>query len=227
MAAGLNAGMNPQGTISVAKTKTKEEATSSEKTLHINRIDHYDNYGKVRWSFNIDDVYFQESGMIMREDELPTVHFEFTGDSDKPNPPPTSPPEYMEIAITSYWKMTLPSESKTTWIRKLVHFVRSSGNTQAVSYSNLFQMVALKVNPDKLRNLCDYRAEVVLNPGASDHHQVIIKRHPVECVVMRCNAIPAVVKGKYITLLTSGLYESDETNFFRLGSTEPNLFRYI
>ena len=196
VAAGLSAGLNPVGTISFAKGKSKEEAASSEKTLHMNRIDEQNIYGKIWWNFNIDDVNFQESGTIMEEDYLPAVHFEFTGDSDEPNPPPTSPPEYLDIVITSDWKMTLPSESKSNWIRKLVHFVRpgSTGDTQVASYSNLFQIIALKANPDKLRKLCDYRAEVVVNPGASDPHEVIIKRRAGEFV----NVIPAVVKGKYV-----------------------------
>ena len=77
VAAGLNAGLNPVGTILFTKSKTNEKAASSEKTLQINRIDHYDNYGKIWWSFNIDDVNFRESGMIMREDDLPIVHFKF------------------------------------------------------------------------------------------------------------------------------------------------------
>ena len=98
-AAGLNAGLNPVGTISFAKSKTNEEAASSEKTILINRIDHYDNYGMICWSFNIDDVNFRESGTIIGEDYLPTVHFKFTGDSDEPNPPPTYPPKCYYILL--------------------------------------------------------------------------------------------------------------------------------
>ena len=197
MTAGLNAGLNPAGTISFTKGKSKDDTASSEKTLHINGIDEQNFYGKIWWNFNIDDVKFQQRGTVIREEDLPTVHFEFSGDSDEPNPLPTSPPEYVDIVIISYWKMTPPSESKSNWIRKLVHLVTpgsTAGGSQAASYSNIFQIVALKVNPDKLRKRCDYRAEVVVNPGASDPHEVIIKRRAAEFV----NVIPAVVNGKYI-----------------------------
>ena len=210
MATGINVGLNPQGAISVAATKTKEETASSEKTLYMNRIDEYNNYGKVRWSFDIDDAYFQESGMIIGEDDLPTVHFEFQGESDEPEAPPTPPPEYMDIAITSHWKLTLPSEPKRTWIRKLLQLFKSNGNTQAPSYFNLFQIVALKPNLSKLRKTCPYRANLVvnMNPGAASdppRHEVKVTKKALEYV----NVIPAVVDsdGKYITfkLLNYGL----------------------
>ena len=123
--------------------------------------------GKVLWGFNIDDVNFQEGGFEMRNDQLPIVRFKFTGDSDDTEPPLTPPPKYMVIVITSYWKMILPSESKGTWIQKFLHFFRSTGNsTQTILYSNLFQVVALQANLDKLQNVCDYKAKVVVNPGA-------------------------------------------------------------
>ena len=190
-----------QATAAVTATKTNKETAGSVKKIYNNRITEYHDDGKVLWGFNIDDVNFQEGGFEMQEDQLPTVRFEFTGDSNEPEPPPTPPPKYMDIVITSYWKMILPSESKSTWIRKL--FFRSTGNAQTASYSNLFQMVALKADLDKLLNPCRYKAKVVVNPRASNPHEVSVKKKAVESV----NVIPAVVDGKYITSLT---YKLDE-----------------
>ena len=181
-----------QPAILFTATKTNKETAGSEKKINNNRITVNHDDGKVLWGFNIDDVNFQEGGFEMREDQLPTVRFKFTGDSDDPEPPPTPPPKYMDIVITSYWKMILPSDSKGTWIRKFLHFFRSTSNTQSASYSNLFQIVALKADLDKLQNLCDYKAKVVVNPGASNPHEVSVKKKAVESV----NVIPAVVDGK-------------------------------
>ena len=195
MAASFNAGLNPAGSMSFAKGKSKQKSASSEKTLHINGIDEQHFYGKIWWNFDIDDVKFQQRGTVIRKADLPTVHFEFTGDSVEPDPLPTSAPEYVDIVIISYWKMTPPSGSKSNWIRRLTPW--STGGAQAPSYSNIFQIIALKVNPDKFksRKRCDYRVEVVVNPEASDPHEVIPKRHAGKFV----NVIPAVVNGKYIT----------------------------
>ena len=192
IASGITLGPHPQGTMTVTATKTNEESEGSEKKRFINRIDEYDDDGKVWWSFDIDDAYYQEKGRDMREDDLPAVHFEFTGDSDEPEPLPTPPPEQMDIVITSYWKMTLPSEPKNTWIRRLLRFFKSTGQT--TSYSNLFQIVALEANLSKLLGLCRYRAKVVvnLNSGASNPHEVEVKRRALRSV----NLTPAIVDSK-------------------------------
>ena len=199
---GFTAGPNPQATVTFTATKTREKTAGFEKKLYKSAISEYHVFGKVRWGFSIDDVNFQEGGFELQEDHLPTVHFEFTGDSDEPEPPPTPPPDYMDIVITSYWKMILPGEPKHTWIRKLLHFFKSNGNAQTASYSNLFQIVALKANLSKLQNECRYNAQVVVNPGASNPHEVKVTRRALESV----NVIPAVVDSKYITLLTCGHY---------------------
>ena len=169
-------------------------------TLHMHRIDDWSFYGKIWWNFDIDDVYFRESGTNMREDDLPIVHFEFIGDSDELNPLPTSLLEYIDIVIISYWKMTpLLSRSKSNWILRLVpwHLVTpgSTSGAQAAYYSNIFQRVALKINPKNLQKRCDYIADVVVNPEGSNPHKVKIDKHTGKFV----NVIPAVVNGKYIT----------------------------
>ena len=203
-ASGFTAGPHPQASVTFTATKTKEGTSGFEKKLYKSAISEYDVFGKVWWGFNIDDVNFQEEGFELREDHLPTVNFEFTGDSDEPEPLPSPPPDYMDIVITSYWKMILPGEPKHTWIRRLLHFFKSTSNAQTASYSNLFQIVALKANLSKLQNasVCRYNAQVVVNPGASNPHELKVTRRALESV----NVIPAIVDSKYITLLTCGHY---------------------
>ena len=220
---GITVAPNPQGTVSFTGSKSIEKAAGNEEKQILNRIDQYDNDGKVWWSFDIDDAHYQEKGRDLEDDHLPTVRFVFTGDSDEPEPPPTPPPKDMDIVITSYWKLTLPNEPKSTWIHKLLHF-KSSGKAQTLSYSNLFQIVVLEADLDKLLGLCRYKAEVIVNldpaSGASNPHEVEVKRR---VALGSVHVIPVVVDSKYITLLTCELYEFNETNIFR--STELNIFR--
>ena len=87
--------------------------------------------------------------------------------------------------------------SKSTWIHKLLHFFRPTGNldTQTISYSNLFQIVALKVDPSKLQEPSHYRAKVKVKSGVS--RPPVVKRQAADSVCVT----PAVVDGKYETLL--------------------------
>ena len=199
---GFTAGPHPEARVTFTSIKTKENTAGFETNLYKSAISENHVFGKVRWGFNIDDVNFQEGGFELQEEHLPTVNFEFTGDSDEPEPPPTPPPDYMDIVITSHWKMILPGEPKHTWIRKLLHFFKSTSNAQTASYSNLFQIVALKANLSKLQNICRYNAQVEVNPGVSNPHEVKVTRRALESV----NVIPAIVDSKYITLLTCGHY---------------------
>ena len=108
--------------------------------------------------------------------------------------------------------MILPGKPKGTWIHKLLRFFRSTGNvnTQTTSYSNLFQIVVLKADlfNFKLPEPSHYRAKVKVRSGVSG--PPVVKRQAADSV----NVTPAVVDGKYITLLTCGL-EFDEANIFR------------
>jgi hypothetical protein len=206
MSAGLTLGPHPQATITGTATKTNEKTVGFEKKRYNSTITEHRSNGNVRWGFSIDDVNLQKWGIDMREDVLPTVRFEFIGDNDEPAPPP----KYMDIVITSYWSMILPSKPKITWIHKLLHFFsrRSTGNTQTTSYSNLFQIIALKADLSNFPKPSHYRAMVKVRSGASDPPEV--KRRATDSV----NVTLAVVDGRYITLLTCGL-ESDESNIFR------------
>ena len=192
MTAGLNLGPQPLATIAGTATKTKEETAGSEKKRYNSAITEHHIDGNVRWGFNIDDVNFRRRGIDMHEDILPTVRFEFLGDSNVPAPPP----KCMEIVITSYWSMAVPIEPKSNWVRKLLHFFRSTqtgkANTQNISYSNLFQIVAVKADLSNMPEQSHYRAKVKVRSGVSDPPDV--KRQAEDSVEMAL----AVVDGKYI-----------------------------
>jgi hypothetical protein len=205
MTTGLTLGPHPQAAITGTAVKTNEKTVGSEKKRYISAITEYHIDGTVWWGFNIDDSNFQKRGIDMPQEDLPTVRFEFIGDSDEPAPPPTPPPKDMDIAITSYWSMISSGDPKSNWIHKLLHFFKSTGNTQsqAISYSNLFQIVALKAHPSNLPKLSHYRAKMKVKSGVSE--PPVVKRRAVDSVYVTS----AVVDGMYITLLTC--FESDET----------------
>lgn len=188
--AGLTLGPHPQGTIAGAVTKTKEESAGSEKKQYNSAITVHRSDGNVQWGFNIDDVNFQKRGIELQEDGLPTVCFKFTGENSIPAPPP----KYMDIVITSYWSMVLPGqiESKSTWIHKLLHFFRSTGNTSTTSYSNIFQIVALKADLPNMPELSHYRAKVKFRSGASSPPDVKVKRKAADSV----DVTLAIIDGK-------------------------------
>ena len=200
----------PQGAITLTVMKTNEKTAGSETKRYTSSIFEHHNYGVVRWGFNIDDRNAQRGGIEMLDDVLPTVDFEFIGHSDVPAPPP----KHMDIVVVSHWSMILPSEPETTWIRKLLRFFRSSGNTQATSYSNLFQIVALKMVPCNLPERSDYRATLFVEPGATDADDITYSTKTTRTTASSVNVTPAVIGGRRITLLSCGP-GSEHTNIFR------------
>ena len=100
----------------------------------------------------------------MPDKVLPTVHFGFNGKS-------ISFPKHMDIVITSYWSKISPtrSEPNRTQIHKLLHLFKSIGKTQCISFSNLFQIVALTANIDNLMKRNHYKAKtkMYLDSGIS------------------------------------------------------------
>ena len=196
VAPSLTIGLAPKGTLGGSSTWTNEKTTGSEKKRYNSRITQQELYGVVCWGFNIDDLNEQEDGIDMSNDILPAVHFEFIGDSDIPAPPP----ERMNVVILSYWSIIPQSEPKGTWIRKLLRRTKSSGDTQAISYSNLFQIVSLETVPSNLPERSHYCADVQVWPGATDPQStylVDVKRQTASSV----NVKPAFVVGRYICWL--------------------------
>lgn len=191
-------GSNPLAALTITATKKNEETVGSEKTQYNSRITALCSDGNVRWGFNIDDVNLQNWGIDVQEDDLPTAHFEFFGKDEEPAPPP----ECMDIVITSCWSMIPPSGPKITWIHKLLHSFRSTGNTQTTSYSSLFQIVALKADLSSFTKPSHYRAKVKVKSGASDPQvEPDVERQAGDSVDVKL----AVVDGRFINLLTCGL----------------------
>ena len=192
MAASLTLGPHPQAAITGSATKTNEEAGSFEKKRYNSAITEHHIDGKVQWGFNIDDANFQKWGINMPKDVLPTACFKFLGDSIVPAPP-EHPPKCMDIVITSYWSLIIPSEPKSTWIHKLLRLFKSTGTgtvTPTTSYSNLFQIVVLTADVSNLPELSYYRAKVKVTSGVSEPPEV--KRQAADSLCVT----PAVVDGK-------------------------------
>lgn len=182
---GLTLAPHPQAAIGGNATTTNQKTTGSETKRFNSAINQSKRNGSVQWGFDIDDVNLRKLGVDMQEDVLPTVRFEFFGDRAKPAPPP----KRMDIAIISYWSMIIPNEAKNTWIHKLFRFFRSTGNNTP-SYSNLFQIVALKADP-YLTEPSHYVAKLKFceNSGVSD--LPVVEREAADSV----RVIPAVVNG--------------------------------
>ena len=182
----LNLGLNPQGGLSGSSTKTNEKTEGSEKTRYTSPITQQDKDGKIWWDYGIGDDRYREKGYTMPENVLPTVHFGFCG---------KSPPKHMDIAITSYWSKISPtrSEPNKTQIHKLLHLFRStaSGKTQCISFSNLFQIVALTADVNNLMKRNHYPATVkmYLDSGIS----VPPKSEPEAESLERIEGTPVVV----------------------------------
>ena len=210
VAPSLTIGPLPQGKLGGNSTWTNEKTTGSEKKRYTSRITQQEKHGVIWWGFNVDDLNEQEDGIDMPDDILPAVSFEFFGNSNIP----ASPPKHMDIVIASYWSIIPQSEPKSTWIRKLLHLTKSSSNTQAISYSNLFQIVALETTPSSLPERSHYSADVQVWPGATDpqHTYYVDINLPT---VSSINVKPAFVQtGRYISMLTCRL-EIDDQNCFR------------
>ena len=133
MTTSLTLGPHPQAAIMGTAIKTNKKIVGSEKMQYLSAITEYQNDGKVQWGFNIDDVNFQKWGINMPEYDLPTVNFEFVGDCDEP----ANPPKYMDIVITSIWSIISPSDPKSTWIHKLLHFFRPTGNLDKIGRAHV------------------------------------------------------------------------------------------
>ena len=195
---GLNLGSHPQAAIMGVAMKTNEKTAGFEKTQNHSAITAsvHRSDGNVSWGFNIADVSIQKQGIDMQEDDLPTVRFEFAGDSDLPEPPP----KYMDIAIISSWSIiplheVSDSEPKSAWLHKLLRFFRSTSKAQTTSYSNLCQIVALKVDPSNLPRPSRYRAKVEVRSGVCGPPDV--KRQAADSVDVTFAVVDS--DGRYIT----------------------------
>jgi len=160
---GMTIGPSPQVTMKVTKMKADDETAGFGKTRNTSRITehHYD--GVIWWGFYLDDLHERERGIEFPDCALPTVGFEFVGN---PGVPP--PPERMDLQIASYWSIIPKSEVETNWIRTFLNLSISSDNSQATSYSNLCQIVALETVPFDLPPRSDYKATTHVTPGVPD-----------------------------------------------------------
>ena len=162
MTAMLSRGLNFLGSSLGGLTKTSERTEGSEKKRYSSPITQHYKVGRIWWDYEIGDDHFQKEGYKMPGNVFPIVHFEFDN---------TSPPKHIDIAITSFWSKISPfrSEQNRTLIHKLLHLFRSAGGAQCISFSNLFQIVALTADVEKLIRRNHYAAtvKIYLDSGIS------------------------------------------------------------
>ena len=171
-----------------------EKGKVTEETLYDSTIVDHRRNGIVWWSFNVDDDNFQKWGNAMTKDVLPSVSFAFVGHE--------APPKSMDIMIASHWSM-IQQKDDPSWISKLFnrfkssgdsHWSRSFGNTETPSYSNLFQVVAMKTVPSDLPEWYHYHANLKMevSSGTSGDPNVTEPLQVPESLVV----IPRVVDGR-------------------------------
>jgi hypothetical protein len=180
-------GLKPQVGFEVNVMKTTEEVEGSETRRPCNAINAQFIDGKIQWDFDINDISSRKKGLFLPPNDLPTVRFEFIGKSHEDKL--ARPPENIDIAITSYWRIS-PSDQKGPWIRKLLDSFRLAGDTQTIlSYSNLLQIVTLNPKLSELSKRVIHRATVKFKPGTEKPHEVIDDYAAPESV----GVIPSVV----------------------------------
>ena len=161
-----------QGVFSRSSTRKNETSEGFEEIRYTSPITRKDIDGKVWWDYGIVVHRFREHGYPMPDSILPTVHFKFDN---------MAPPMHIDIVITSYWSKISPIQSEpnrtVTPIHKLLHLFKSDSEsidkTQCISFSNLFQIVALTANMDNLKKRNSYKEKVkmYLDSGISGFPQ--------------------------------------------------------
>jgi len=117
-------------------TRASETSSSSQRKQFTSRITERGKHGVAWWGFNIDDPLAREGGIKMHDGTLPSVEFEFVGNTKAP-PPPF--PKFVHVEIASYWSIQSHCHD-VSWLETILKSAPNSG-----MYSNLCQVVVLKI----------------------------------------------------------------------------------
>lgn len=137
-------------------------STSSQMTINISRINNMD--GFVAWCYHVSDGFSQVGEKAMAFDKLPQAQFEFIGKTDTP----ASPPDHTDVEVSTYWSVlprnggtenSLWNWPSTFWLNK-------------PSYSNVCQIVTLKIPSDLPQGHYDYQARLAVFPQQSNLHNM-------------------------------------------------------
>jgi hypothetical protein len=144
-------------------TWAKETSWSDEVKKFKSRITKFSSRGLVWWGFSIDDPNQRERGILLEEEFLPSVEFEFLGDGD---PPP--PPEFLRVEVKSCWSLKSNAEG---WVPKwLDSRAGQSTSLKVPSHSVLCQVVVLEIPTYDLSESSKYMA--TLDVKATDQVDV-------------------------------------------------------
>jgi hypothetical protein len=111
--------------------------------------------GLVIWCYDVSDGFSQVGEKVMASDQLPQAHFDFIGKTDTP----ASPPDRIDVEVATYWSV-LPRNGDSE--NSLWHW--PTGWSNKPSYSNIYQIVALKVPSDVPRERYNFQARHTVFP---------------------------------------------------------------
>jgi hypothetical protein len=117
-------------------TWNKETSWTGEVKKFNSRITKFSSRGFVSWGFSIDDPHERERGILLDEEILPSVEFEFLGDDV-----PSAPPEFLRVEVKSCWSLISNAKGWVpNWLNQLGEPMSNSP-----SHSVLCQVVVLEI----------------------------------------------------------------------------------
>lgn len=163
---GLNGMISMVPGVQLTAQTTKQQTKGVENRRNRSPISEHHGDGSVRWGFPIEDVKLQKEGIDMLvQDILPTVRFDYVGNSDVPK----NPPNDINTLIISCWSMI--SKGKKNRIQK---FLKDLQNQTTNYYSNLFNVILLNTSLDhsSSKNPSHYKANLTVKEGMTTSTQI-------------------------------------------------------
>ncbi|KAJ7573952.1 hypothetical protein C8J56DRAFT_980907 [Mycena floridula] len=123
-----------------ASVSTKGTLTS-ESMKRTSCIIQKDFWGRIWWSFEVDDEYEQQHGLDITAENLPHVDFRLCPDL------PVTLPDTVQVEVASYWKLPSPTKSWQSIFKP---------EQPELSFQNLCLVVAMQLPSNLKRSLsCD------------------------------------------------------------------------
>ena len=136
-------------------TRTQETASSAEMRKFNSRITQHESRGVAEWGFSIDDENERQGGIVLSEDNLPSVVFEFIAE----NMPP--PPEFFRVEVRSCWSLgSCHNGQPPRWLRQPT---QSTSTSKVPAHSVLCQVIVLEIPTCQLSAPSKYMATLNMN----------------------------------------------------------------